>query len=184
MLVRRPCRGFTLIELVAVIIVVAILAATALPRFTSLAPEAHQAVYQAAFSDFRSAVGLYHSGWLANGSQGAVTDLASFGEGNVDSNEQGFPAGINYNGTLTGTNCGELWTGLLNSDLTTRTATDGSFDGNTSTPIKYWYRSDPSACYYIYVGEKNDTGVDLPTLTYTLETGQTEINMASYSNGS
>ncbi|WP_028112912.1 type II secretion system protein [Ferrimonas kyonanensis] len=184
MLVRRPSRGFTLIELVAVIIVLAILAVTALPRLTSLTPEAHQAVYQTAFSDFRAAVKLYHSGWLTNGTQAAVTNLASFGDGNVDSNEQGFPAGTNYNGTLTGTNCGELWSGLLNSDLETRTASNGSFDGDTSTPIKYWYRSGPSACYYIYVGEKNTTGVDLPTLTYTLETGETEIGMSSYSNGS
>ncbi|BDY04972.1 hypothetical protein [Ferrimonas sp. YFM] len=67
--------------------------------------------------------------------------------------------------------------------MTTRPASNGSFDGDTSKAIKYWYRTGPDACYYIYVGEKNEPGVNLPTLTYTLSTGETSFRMSSYSNG-
>lgn len=174
-------RGFSLIELVVVMMVLGILSVVALPRFLSLSSEAHTGVYQGAFAAFRSGIKLYHSAWLSHGQQGAVTDLSTFGDGKVDSNEQGYPAGTNFNGTLSGANCGELWESLLESDLSTRPALNGSFDGDTSKPIKYWY--GPGLCYYIYVGEKNEAGVDLPTLTYTLSTGETSVRMSRYSNG-
>ncbi|WP_035385076.1 prepilin-type N-terminal cleavage/methylation domain-containing protein [Ferrimonas futtsuensis] len=179
---NRP-GGFTLIELVVVLVVLGVLSLVALPRFLSLSSEAHTGVYQGAFSAFRSGITLYHSAWLANGQQGAVSNLKNFGDGDVDSNDQGYPGGTSFDGSLSGANCGELWDALLDSDMRSRPASNGSFDGDTSTPIKYWYRTGPEACYYIYVGEKNEPGVDLPTLTYTLSNGETSVRMSRYSNG-
>ena len=43
---RRPSQGFTLIELIAVIVILGVLAAVALPRFVNLQEAAHQGVLE------------------------------------------------------------------------------------------------------------------------------------------
>lgn len=57
--------GFTLIEMVAVIIILAIMAATALPKFTSLTGEARYASISGLQGGLRSAAALSKAKWLA-----------------------------------------------------------------------------------------------------------------------
>lgn len=63
---NRQQAGFTLIELVVVIAIIGILAATALPRFVNLQSQARAAKAQAIYGSIKSAAALAHAGCLVD----------------------------------------------------------------------------------------------------------------------
>jgi len=66
-------KGFTLIELVVVIVILGLLAATALPRFVDLTGNARGASINGVAGGLRSAVALARAQYLVNGSSAATT---------------------------------------------------------------------------------------------------------------
>ena len=84
----RKEKGFTLIELVMVIVILGILAAFALPRFANLGGEARAATLKGAQGSVKSAAAIAHSKWLAQGSTGPI-DLE--GATGVTMSPEGYP---------------------------------------------------------------------------------------------
>lgn len=94
---NRSQRGFTLIELVIVIIILGILSAIALPRFLNLGDDADIAAVKSTGGAFKSAITLAHTKWAIMGSEkgkDANNDVQLYGsgtEGQMDFNDEGWP---------------------------------------------------------------------------------------------
>ncbi|GIU27102.1 hypothetical protein TUM4433_13760 [Shewanella schlegeliana] len=88
-------KGFTLIELVIVIIVLGILAVIAAAKYVDLKRDAEIARVKATAAALQQAVTFSHTKWQLIAGNGALNDLPDYAGGELDMNSYGYPLGIN-----------------------------------------------------------------------------------------
>ena len=143
-------RGFTIIELIVVIVVLGILAAIALPKFVQLSGEARIGKMNGAAGAINSAAAIIHAKWLANGSPTAGSLAFEGGTLNVATDiVNGYPAaGVIAN-----------LAGLSSNDFTAGTVAGGAI------PIS---DSNKAACLVTYTQAATGAAPTITTTALTL----------------
>ncbi len=163
----RKQQGFTLIELVVVISILAILAAFALPRFAQLSDQAHQSNIRATTGALAAGVALTKTQWVSNGFTAATTDVQGFGNDNVDVSADGWPTAVaadNTSANMNITRCREVWLGVLQSNAPTVAGANADYvvtvqadaDGDPGQDCVFTYQADGQGSFITYDADSGD----------------------------
>jgi len=155
----RAQGGFTLIELVVVMVILGILAAFAIPRFARMDGSARAATVRAMEGGLKSAAAMAHGMWLAAGTNPANVLMEGGANGtNVAMNALGYPTAAN--------------TGIRNAfEATVYTTTNqsGRFTtviANGAMDFQAGGSRNPATCYVRYL--PSTVAGTSPTITTNL----------------
>jgi MSHA pilin protein MshB len=181
--------GFTIIELVVVILLLGILTATALPRFMDVTDEAHTAVVDAIEGGFRTGTALFRAQWTAEGQPTATAvDTSGF---NLFASTLGYPKSALA--TLAAGDCAAVYNSILQDGrpvaasatvangataLVRENAIEAAATATTDVVAVLEQAvaiADSVSCTYYYTGQYKvgivATPRTLPTISYNFSTG-------------
>lgn len=165
----RPFRqsGFTLIELVMIIVILGILAAAALPRFANLQSDSNVAVLQGMGGAIKSAASIVHSKALVKGVQDQATARVDLDGDGVDEVEisYGYPSASRNDGIskIMGGGFSSDWTWSTTYGDTRFWLTTASLGGRSGVYINQTAVRN-SGCYILY--DPATSPGDSPTISY------------------
>lgn len=154
--------GFTLIELVIVVVILGFLAVTAIPKFLDLTDQAKQANIEGAAGGFATAVSLARAQWEAEGrpkdgsSRNVVTydgteillttEATGIRPGYVVSSTAGDNDGATLGGGFGATNCIDIWNNIFQQPATV--ATYANIADSTTYVVAQSSTGATALCHY------------------------------------
>jgi len=183
-------KGFTIIELVVVILLLGILTATALPRFMDVTDEAHQAVVDGLEGGLQTGLALFRAQWYAQGQP--TTAIADFG--NLFANTAGYPVGTDDADftdatAVSGVDCLDVYNNIMQAGglpvaasavfsvtaATMETNIQTAATATTDVVVTANAAANPTGCLFHYVGQYKSGTVAVPRtiqrLTYLVSAG-------------
>lgn len=144
----KHSKGFTLAELVIVIILLGILAASILPRFINISDEAELSQAQGVAAALRSGVDMVRVTFVSQGHALRVQNLSGFGDDTVDTNNIGYPIGIdkgnaNENIGRGSAGCVGVWQGILSNPPSVA-------HNNNDQDYRSYRHTANKVCSYVY----------------------------------
>lgn len=167
--------GFTIIELVVVIILLGIMAATALPRFMDVTDEAHASVVDGVQGGLQSGMALYRAEWIAEGQANASSADADWGGLRVTTG--GYPYGTVDNSAtrddvVNSVDCSAVFSNVLQAGAPSITSVAAAANVVGVTTDFATHVASTDDCLYYYTAETSASGSTVATLAYDTETGQ------------
>ncbi|MDF1759102.1 MAG: prepilin-type N-terminal cleavage/methylation domain-containing protein [Coxiellaceae bacterium] len=149
---RAKSVGFTLVELIIVIVLLAILSAFAVPKFINLTRSANKATVGQIFASFQSAVNLAHAKWMLKGKPATITMQGSV----IPMTSTGWPG----SNAMTNVACEALWHGVMTNSTTSINRGVEHYTDNYSIfgqdSFCYFHYANPQTRFLKY---ETDTGV-------------------------
>lgn len=140
-------QGFTLIELVIVVIILGFLGAAAVPRFLDVTDDAKDSSVEGVAGGFASAVGLVRAEWELAGRPADNTDITYDGIA-MDVTDTGYPSSLTDNranaAALEAGDCQQVFSNILQSAPTSVLAGATGYKGE-----RYVVRKGGNLCQYI-----------------------------------
>lgn len=145
---HKSSSGFTLIELVITLVLIAIIASVALPKFSNLSDEAELAQVRGIAGNLQAGVKTVKSVFHASGHSTRIQNLASFGDGTIDTNNIGYPIGIdkgngNQNIGQGANGCVGVWQGVMENPPSVA-------NGNNNQAYRSYRHTSNRVCSYAY----------------------------------
>ncbi len=175
--------GFTLIELVIIIVLLAIISVVALPKFIHLTKEAEQAVFDANLGAVKASVKLYHLKWLTLGQPTSAFNIYT----SIPS-ELGYPAGGGNLATAFESDCNTIWFDLLKGNTPNLGFISASNGWSSSASGDNWLRNasklsvvgetEDIYCHFVYAKAYFSGGITgalderVPAIQYNIITGE------------
>lgn len=151
---RQGRAGFTVVELVAVLTIIGVLAAVAVPKMLGIAVGAHRASVAGTSGAFSSAIRIANLTCIVRNGAGR-DNLPGYAGGNVDFNTACYPTDTTGNANVIGNNgprCARVWGAILAVAPTVTTGAAGAdYRASAASNVcTYRYLKDSAARRFTY----------------------------------